>query len=104
MSEEIKKNKPMKLSGEELEGIAGGKITFKPLSTYLKAHGITIHQLLKDGVIVPSDVTRISCDHNYPLKFIDKLCGYLQCQPGDIIAYIPENEAGISLSQVMAGM
>lgn len=58
----------------------------------------------KDGVIVPSDVTRISCDHNYPLKFIDKLCGYLQCQPGDIIAYIPENEAGISLGQVMAGM
>jgi DNA-binding Xre family transcriptional regulator len=78
------------LSLDELEEVAGGRISFKPLLSYLKAHDISMYTLIKDGVITATESTRIMADHNFRLSLVDKLCTYLKCQPEDIIAYIPD--------------
>ena len=64
-------------------------ISFKPLHTYLEEHGITMYQMIKDGVITATESTRIRSDHNFRLSFVGRLCEYLDCKPEDIIEYIP---------------
>ena len=56
-------------------------ISFEPMRKLMKEKGITQYQLLKDGVLLPAHVTRLSY---FTLKFIDKLCRELDCQPGDL--------------------
>ena len=69
-------------------------ITFEPMENYMKTHKITKYQLIKKGLLNPSDVTRLGINHNYTLKFIDKLCREFGCQPGDLIAYVPDQKNG----------
>lgn len=103
MSEEMKKLSKKELSDEELDNVAGGYISFKPLLRYLKEHEISMYQMIKDGVITPTESTRIRADHNFRLSFIDTLCGYLHCQPGDIIEYISE-ENDSSIDELISGL
>lgn len=63
-------------------------ITFDPMRKFMEENGITQYQLLKDGILLPAHVTRLSYNHNFTLKFIDKLCRELNCQPGDLIMYV----------------
>lgn len=65
-------------------------ITFDPMREFMKENGITQYQLLKNGILLPAHVTRLSYNHNFTLKFIDKLCRELNCQPGDLIKYVKE--------------
>lgn len=67
-------------------------ITFEPLFNYLKEHNITLYRMIKDGVITPTETTRIRSDHNFRLSFIGRLCKYLECQPEDIIEFIPYDD------------
>ncbi len=60
--------------------------------------------MMNDGVLLPAHVTRLSYDHNFTLKFVNHLCSYLHCQPGDIIAHIPDKEPDNSLEEMMAGL
>ena len=45
------------MSDEELDKVAGGLISFNPLLRYLKAHEISMYQMIKDGVITPTEST-----------------------------------------------
>lgn len=93
MSEEIKKEaQDVELNPEELDKVAGGRISFHPLFSYLEAHDISMYTLIKDGVITATEATRLRADHNFRLSLVDKLCTYLKCQPEDIIAYIPDQD------------
>ena len=65
-------------------------ITFDPMREFMEENGITQYQLLKNGILLPAHVTRLSYNHNFTLKFIDKLCRELNCQPGDLIEYVKE--------------
>lgn len=49
-------------------------ISFKPMKELLKKKGITQYQLIERGVLSPVHVTRLSYNHNFTLKFINKLC------------------------------
>ncbi len=60
-------------------------ITFDPMREFMKENGITQYQLLKNGILLPAHVTRLSYNHNFTLKFIDKLCRELDCQPKDLV-------------------
>ena len=64
-------------------------ISFRPLLRYLKEHEISMYQMIKDGVITPTESTRIRGDHNFRLSFVGRLREYLDCKPEDIIEYIP---------------
>ena len=98
-----KKKQVYEMSDEELDKVAGGLISFNPLLRYLKKHEISMYQMIKDGVITPTESTRIRADHNFRLSFIDTLCGYLHCQPGDIIEYISE-ENDSSIDELISGL
>lgn len=65
-------------------------ITFEPLLKYMKDNNISMNRLIKTDVLSPSETTRIRSNHNFRLPFIDRLCKALNCQPGDIIKYIPD--------------
>ena len=56
----------------------------------MKTKNITQYQLIKNDVLLPVHVTRISYNHNFSLKFIDKLCRELGCQPEDLIEYVED--------------
>ncbi|MBR1771860.1 MAG: helix-turn-helix transcriptional regulator [Lachnospiraceae bacterium] len=105
MSEEIKKEmQAEELSLDELEGVAGGQITFKPLLNYMKEHEITMYSLIKAGVVSPTESTQIRADHNFRLSFVNRLCEYLGCQVGDVIAYIPDDVEDNSIDELLADL
>ena len=103
LKEKLKKQ-VHEMSDEELDKVAGGLISFNPLLRYLKKHEISMYQMIKDGVITPTESTRIRADHNFRLSFIDRLCGYLHCQPSDIIEYIPEDTYDSSIDELISGL
>ncbi len=67
-------------------------ISFKPMKRLMEKRGLTQYQLLKEGILLPAHVTRLSYNHNFTLKFIDSLCHKLDCQPGDLIEYIKNDD------------
>lgn len=58
----------------------------------LKDKGYSSYRLAKDKVFGQATITKLR--HNGQLNFNDlnKLCTLLQCQPGDIIEYIPDEK------------
>jgi DNA-binding Xre family transcriptional regulator len=105
MSEESQKEvQDTELSLEELDKVAGGKITFKPFLNYMKEHDISMYTLIKEGVITPTESTRIRADHNFRLSFVDRLCGYLGCQIWDVIDRIPDDVEDNSIDELLAGL
>ena len=106
MNEDVRKEAQSRteLTLNELEEVAGGKITFKPLYRYMKENNISQYQLIKDGVITPAEVTRISADHNFTLAFVNRLCSYLNCQVSDVIAYVPDDVDDHSVDELFAGI
>ena len=41
-----------------------------------------------------STLAKMSANENVSLDIIEKICNLLNCQPGDIMEYIPDNEDG----------
>ena len=66
-------------------------ISFSPLYEYLKKHEISKYQLIKAGIVTSTEFTIISINHNFSLKFIDRLCKELNCEVSDIIKYIDDS-------------
>lgn len=66
-------------------------ISFDPLKGELKNRKITQYELIKRGILSPAETTRINFNHNFTLNFINQLCKALDCQPGDIIEYLPDD-------------
>ena len=64
-----------------------GVVGFYPLRNYLNSQGKTVNQLVKDGIILYNQATRISYNHNFTLKFIMYLCGQLQTDVSNIISF-----------------
>lgn len=101
MSEETGKElRDGELSPEELDGVSGGKITFRPFWRYIETHGITIYRMMKDGILKPEHVTRLRADHNFTLKMVNTLCTYLSCRVEDIIEYIPDEMEDSSIDRL----
>ncbi|MEE1137543.1 MAG: helix-turn-helix transcriptional regulator [Acutalibacteraceae bacterium] len=58
----------------------------------LKAIGITTYQIRKDKLLSESTVQKLRNKLPISWENIETLCKMLNCQPGDIIEYIPDNE------------
>lgn len=60
----------------------------------LKQRNKTMYDLRKDKVIGTATLEKMrKGEGNVDTRSIDKLCEYLDCQPGDLMEYIPaENE------------
>ncbi|MCI8605155.1 MAG: helix-turn-helix transcriptional regulator [Ruminiclostridium sp.] len=58
----------------------------------LKDKGITTYTILKNKYFSQSTVTKFNQkDTNINLKNIETICKLLDCQPGDILEYKPDN-------------
>ena len=58
----------------------------------LKTSGVTTYQIRKDKLLSESTVQKLRNKLPVSWENIETLCRLLNCQPGDIIEYIPDNE------------
>ena len=66
-------------------------ISFEPFDSYLKQHGISKYRLIEDGIITRTEITRMHTHHNFSFQYLERLCVALDCQPEDIIKYLPDD-------------
>lgn len=79
------------LGGDYTDGDTN--VSFAPLFSYLDAHGVSVEQLIEDGVISESVAERIAKnDNQLTISVIGMLCSYLGCKVEDIIKY---EESGV---------
>lgn len=62
-------------------------ITYKPLLIQLINRNMTKTQL-KDAIgLSPSTLAKLAKNEYVSLEVIERICEYLNCQPGDIISF-----------------
>lgn len=65
-------------------------IVYNKLIKILKDRNITFTELRTRLILSNSTVARINKNQIISLEVIDRLCDYLELQPGDILGFIPE--------------
>lgn len=66
--------------------------TFKPLWKLLIDRNMTKEELRVATGLSSSTIARMGRDKHVSMGVLHKICEYLNCQPGDIFAYIPDKE------------
>lgn len=69
-------------------------MVFDPLWKTMKEKKVTIYALVVKHGISRGTVNKLKHNKNVTLVTIEHLCRILQCQPGDIVAYVEEKEIG----------
>ena len=72
-------------------------ISYKKTFELLKEKNVSMYKMIKDKVIMPSSLQRMRVgtsptNRGIDGKTIDSLCKYLDCQPGDLMEYVPEDD------------
>lgn len=68
-------------------------ISYEPMREYMRTHDISYYRLGNEG-IDPQTQHRIRHDLPITTTTIERLCRILECQPGDLMEYIPDKENG----------
>lgn len=58
----------------------------------LKAKGYTTYQIRKEKLLSESTVQKLRAGVGVSWENIETLCRLLECQPGDIILYVEEDQ------------
>lgn len=67
------------------------KISFLKLSEVLEEKGKTFYSLRKDKVVGTETIRKLQQNNGLiDTRTIKNICAYLECQPGDIMRYLPE--------------
>lgn len=69
-----------------------GHITFDKLKALMDERGITSYTLKKDNIIGQATFKKIKEGGDIDTRTIAKLCELLNCQPGDIMEYEPDEK------------
>lgn len=70
-------------------------IVYEKLIRKLKEKNVTYYTLKKKGsAINQATFAGILGRKNITMKTLDRLCELLDCQPGDLIEYVPDQEGG----------
>ena len=68
-------------------------ICFKRLEALLSEKGKTFYSLRKDKVVGTETIKKLQQGQGYiDTRTISNLCEYLDCQPGDFMAYVPDKK------------
>ena len=67
-------------------------IRYDKLIAIFKERGITSYTFRKNGVISQGVWTAIHSGKQIDMNSLAALCEFLQCQPGDLIEYVPESK------------
>ncbi len=65
-------------------------IVYNKLIERLDSKGITSYTMRKDNIIGQATYKKIRDGGDIDTRTIAKLCKLLDCQPGDILEYIPD--------------
>lgn len=65
-------------------------ISYKPLLKMLIDREIKKQELMRMADISSATMAKLSTNEYVSLDVINKICKALECQPGDILEYIPE--------------
>lgn len=65
-------------------------IIYKKLRLLMKEKGLTTYKIRKDNIISQRALSSIIHDQSITMETVNKLCAALNCQPGDILEYIPD--------------
>lgn len=68
-------------------------ISYDNLWNVMKQREITQYALIKKYNISPGQITRLKRNESVSTHTIDVFCKILNCEVGDIMRYIPDNEA-----------
>ena len=60
----------------------------------LKEKGFNTSRLRKEKLLAESTLQTIREGQLVSYRNLDRLCALLECQPGDILEYVPEEPAG----------
>ena len=66
-------------------------ITYNKLLKIFAERGITGYTIKKENIIGQASYKKIKEGGQIDTRTIAKLCAYLQCQPGDILEYVPDD-------------
>ena len=68
-------------------------ISFEPLLRLLKDRNISLYHFKRDKLIGTSTIDSIRTGNKgVTTDSINAICRYLNCQPGDIMEYVPDKE------------
>ena len=73
-------------------------ISYKKTFALMKEKGVSTYRIIQDKVIMPSSLQRMRLgtsptNRGIDGKTIDSLCKYLDCQPGDLMEYVEDEDA-----------
>ena len=69
-----------------------GKIIYTKLLNLLDEHGLTTYRIRKEKIISESTLQNIREGKRITTDSIAALCEVLNCQPGDLLEYIPDTK------------
>ena len=72
--------------------IMPGKIVYNKLLQKMEENGLTTYRIRKEKIISESTLQNIREGKRITTDAIASLCSALECQPGDILEYIPDKE------------
>ena len=67
-------------------------ISYENLWKVMKEKGISQYTLIKDYHISAGQLTRLRRNESVSMHTIEMFCKILDCQIGDIVTYIPDND------------
>ena len=69
-----------------------GKVIYEKLIAKMEQEGLTTYKIRKEKIISESTLQNIREGKRITTESIAALCGALNCQPGDILEYIPDEK------------
>lgn len=66
--------------------------SYNPLWKMLIDKNMTKESLRKALKLSPSTIAKMGRGEKVSLEVIEKMCAYLNCQPGDLFDYIPDTK------------
>lgn len=67
-------------------------IVFEDIMEMLSSRGWSSYRLRNEKILSESIMTRLRSKESITTNTIDKLCELLDCQPGDLIHYVPDEQ------------
>ena len=68
-------------------------ISYENLWIVMKEKGISQYSLIKNYHVSPGQITRLKRNESVSTHTIEMFCKILKCEVGDIMKYIPDDEA-----------
>lgn len=69
-----------------------GRIVFNKLLALMETKGLTTYRIRKEKIISEGTLQSIRKGKSITTDSIAALCAVLDCQPGDLMEYIPDTE------------